>query len=117
MLGGPTLVKEGLDAPLSLSSEVQGLDASRLPSGLLAPRLLPTIHHLMLTLLPQPFAQLPAAVYQDVPVTCDGSPAPSSTAIQSSARKPAKLDGAEESCGCVIPCWLLSTLTHSQTQY
>ena len=116
MLGGPSLGKEGLDAPLSLSREVQGLDASQLPSGPLAPRFLPHHPHLMLTLLFQPFAQLPLASGCCLP-RCSSDPAPSSTVIQSSARKPAKLDGAEESCGSVTPCWLLSTLTHSQTQY
>ena len=70
----------------------------------------------MLTLLSQPFAQLPLASGCCLP-RCSSDPAPSSTAIQSSARKPAKIDGAEESCRSVIPCWLLSTLTHSQTQY
>ena len=116
MLGGPSLGKEGLDAPLGLSSEVQGLDASQLPSGPLAPRLLPHHSSPNAHLPSPPFAQLPLASGCCLP-RCSSDPAPSSTAIQSSARKPAKLDGAEESCGCVIPCWLLSTLTHSQTQY
>ena len=60
MLGGPSLGKEGLDAPLSLSREVQGLDASQLPSGPLAPRLLP--HH------PSPNAHPPS------PTICPAAP-------------------------------------------